>query len=152
MQSLAHSWSEWTRPRGYTEWMATSSAPLPFLDPDGEFVDALLGGVKPTEKGDSDEHFYELLASSRPVVAAFVESLFWASTAHEEGRPVGGCVVLSDWNRPDVSRFAEHKFLDARRLVQLLTALPFAVLGVSIVDGKPVAWGYRHRLPAKEQV
>jgi hypothetical protein len=129
--------------------MASSSTTLPFIPADSPLVDALVEAAKPRSDDTKEGAFYALLATSRPAIAELVELLVWASTEPEEGRAVKGTVVLADSMRPDVGLFDHPTPVDARGLVQLLTAFSAAAVGITFTDGKPVVWGYRNSLPER---
>jgi hypothetical protein len=115
--------------------MKLSSSPLAFVDPNGELVSAILKAAQPHAKGTGDATFCAALGAARPQLAALVEWVFWASTAVEEGRPVRGVVALCPASEPGGCRFDGLQQLTVSRLVQLMTALPEAVLGVTVANG-----------------
>lgn len=86
-------------------------------------------------------------------LAYILNTSFWASLRHEEGRPARGAMTIADRTVPGGLRFGEPIMVTQESIVRLAPALGQALAAVELsADGMPQIWGLLEAPPLWQPV
>ncbi len=119
------------------------------IRPDSPLVDAIVAGpILNLRRGRRREPTVptsaERLQGNRELVASVLDACFWASLAHEEGRPVlTSLTFVGPDEVTDQFHFAKHEPIAHDVLVRLGTVAGNAFkLGIHEAERQPCVWGF----------